>query len=409
MARNYAFYRHHTHTAGSATSKHPANQPRNVPTLRQNLFQVMGLLALSAKGPVYTLPKVDPQKVNEAELLTSTHPWLSPSAHPEQKGDDPMVVRVLSTVCSQLELNNTHKAMYWLSVLVEYEKHQKKHFKRTLTMMARKPVLPPPNSQNGLLQAVVSGRHACDWVWLLWEGLRVACARYRRSAACSKSFEALGYLFSTDYTSSKRGARMPILLHAMLLVRTDTADWGRSVYPNEQAAALISKACTRADVMYRDIANRRTQREKQLGLAAGGDSRRLQVAPAHNKTAPPFTSPPTGGNRHGAVDPSLNCCVAAPYGIRKRVGGGGGGQSSSHMIVMHMDPDDPRAVAHDTQSVVKSGAKQGASHVGAHCNSAVPGLASATLRKKKGGGPCMSEDSARKLQIMGAIDDAFLS
>jgi len=227
MARNVAYYRHHVHTVGGATSQTATHQPRNNGVLRQNLCQVVGLLALSPKGPVYTLPRVDPQKVDEAALLVGTHVWLAPHTRP-QKGDDPMVVRLLSTVCVHLESGDTHKAMYWLSVLVEYEKHQKKHFKKTIPMLARKPILPdgahassrssPTRLTTGSLQhAVVEGKHARDWVWLLWYGLWEACRIYHRSVACGKAFKALSYLFAYDYTTSKRSTRMPLVLHAMLL------------------------------------------------------------------------------------------------------------------------------------------------------------------------------------------------
>ena len=396
LVRNYAFYRHHIRTVGTPTSSITQTQPRNVPTLRQNLFQVMGLLALSAKGPVYTLPKVDPQKVNETELAICTHTWLVPLAQLRQGGDDAMVLRVLSTVCSQLELNNVHKAMYWLSVLIEYEKHQKKYFKRTISMMARTPVQPAASS--GLTHVVVDGKSAHDWVWLLWAALQVACKRHGRPAECVKAFESLGFLFACDYTSSKRSTRMPILLHAMLLVRTDTADWSRSVYPNDRSAQLILKACTNTDIMYRDIATRRTLREQQLGLSAGADARRLQVAPTNN-----HARMQAGGNRHSTVDPMRNGLVMSGHGTR-----------SPPMIVMHMDPDDPRATASDTNATVPPRTRweaertKGKGVQGSFAPSS--GMSGHVSRRKKGSaGPCMSNDSARKLQIMEAIDVAFLS
>lgn len=251
LARNYALYAHHVHATGSATCKDPHQQPRNVHMLRQNLCQVVGLLALSSKGPVYTLPKVNPAKVDDAEVLVGTHVWLAPHT---LRSDDATAVRLLSTVCWHLEAQRAYKAMYWLSVLVEYEKHQKKHFKQTVDMSARKPLVP----HDGLQQVVVEGRYAHDWVWLLWYGLDEAARRYNRPHTCTKALRALGYLFASEYTTSKRTTRLPLVLHAMLLVRTDSVDWNKSVYPNDQAAQLIAAACANVDIMYRSLADKRS-------------------------------------------------------------------------------------------------------------------------------------------------------
>ena len=384
LARNVAYYRHHVHTVGSATSKTPQHQPRNDLILRQNLCQVIGLLALSPKGPVYAMPKVDPQKVDEAALLVGTHVWLASHARP-QKGDDAMVVRVLSTVCFHLESQNPHKAMYWLSVLVEYEKHQKKHFKRSLSMVARQPMLPdgarPTSSTastklttSSLQHAVVEGKHARDWIWLLWQGLWEACRRYRRGAPCNKAFKALSYLFAYDYTLSKRNTRMPLVLHAMLLVRTDSADWTRSVYPTEQSAQMIATACANLGVMYRGIAEKRAEREQQLGLVAGGDSRLLQVVPHSGQRL--SVSP----NRHhvsvGGVDPARNSNAYDRGGT----------------IVLHNT--DPSTTTPPTPSPSQSQPPSSSSK--------------ASTKPTKSKGPVMSEDSAKKMAAMDAIDAMFL-
>ena len=444
LARNFAFYRHHVQTQGSATSTTSSLQPRNVPSLRQNLFQAIGMLSLSPKGPVYTLPKVDPQKVDESELLVDTHVWLAPHVQP-YKGDDASVVRLLSTVCSQLELNNIHKAMYWLSVLVEYEKHQKKYFKKSLSMVARKPILPDgmrtkpkqtnasplttatnPKHSNGVLNsssssrspstshanhqdnnhfqcAVVEGKHSQDWVWLLWYGLWEACKSFRRGVQCGKSFQSLSYLFAHDYTISKRSTRMPLVLHAMLLVRTDTADWNKSVYPNDHSAHLISTACRNVYIIYNDIATKRTARERVLGLSVGADSRQLQVGPRNNQT-PNYVG--SKKNRYvGVGGVHDGPCSVDPVRNANTMKGNG-------MIILHVDANDAttdneRKTTMKTTKTTNGGTHSGSCYgtgevnVGSH-----KGTKSKTSNRRVSGE--MSVSSARKMEIMNSIDADFL-
>lgn len=268
LARNFAYHVHHTAKHATSAVSNVHLQARNDPTLRQNLCQVVGLLALTPKGPVYTLPKVDPEQVNEADVLVGTHVWLAPYVD-TGTGDCPTVVRLLSTVCWQLESNHTHKAMYWLSVLVEYEKRHKKLHKRVPAMRARKPI---PYDANA--PTTMHSKAATDWVWLLWYGLWQACKRYQRPVTCGKAFKALAHLFAHDYVTTKRNTRMPLLLHAMLLVRSSTVDWRASsdVYPNAHAKTLITKACGNVELMYQSVANKRETREQRLGLVVGADT-----------------------------------------------------------------------------------------------------------------------------------------
>lgn len=274
LARNFAYHVHHTAKHATSAVSNVHLQARNDPTLRQNLCQVVGLLALTPKGPVYTLPKVDPEQVNEADVLVGTHVWLAPYVD-TGTGDCPTVVRLLSTVCWQLESNHTHKAMYWLSVLVEYEKRHKKLHKRVPAMRARKPI---PYDANA---PTMHSKAATDWVWLLWYGLWQACKRYQRPVSCGKAFKALAHLFAHDYATTKRNTRMPLLLHAMLLVRSSTVDWRASsdVYPNAHAKTLITKACGNVELMYQSVADKREAREQRLGLVVGVGCVSLGVEP----------------------------------------------------------------------------------------------------------------------------------
>lgn len=116
LARNFAYYRHYLHAHNVApTTASTGAQPRNRVELRQHLCQAVGLVALSAKGPVYTLPKVDTARVDESKLVVGVHAWLLPH---RTSGDTEAVVRLLSTVLWNLEQQDTPNVMYWLSVLL---------------------------------------------------------------------------------------------------------------------------------------------------------------------------------------------------------------------------------------------------------------------------------------------------
>ena len=103
---------------------------------------------------------------------------------------------------------------------------------------------------------------------LLWLARDTACVHYQRPTACRRALRDLAYLFAHDYKTGRRTTRMPLVLHAMHLVRTDTLDWTRSVYPNDAAKALVVKACTNIEVMYAEV-----QRRREAVLAAAAKAR----------------------------------------------------------------------------------------------------------------------------------------
>jgi hypothetical protein len=248
VARNFAYY--NIHLIKNSLPDTVATQPRNIHQLQKNLCQVIGLVTLCSKGPVYTLPSVDIHKVDGSELVSGTHPWLMSCKHAQ---DDASVLRIMSTLLCQLEARNTHKLMYWLGVLTEYDKHQKQQTE-PIQMAARKPILPDDNSYKHVF---VNGTHACDWVWLLWHAIAHGCRSLGKPKECVDTIKALGYLFAHDYTSSKRNSRLPILVHALQLVYTNV-QWQKSVYsgPNEK---LIDRACQNIHLLYKDIRDKRHQ------------------------------------------------------------------------------------------------------------------------------------------------------
>lgn len=277
VARNFAYYQifliQHHHQDRSEC------QPRNQPQLRQNLCQVIGLLSLSSKGPVYTIPSVDIQKIDASELVSGTHAWLMPF---QSAQDDSSVLRIVSTLLCQLEMHNTHKVMYWLGILIEYDKY-KKQLKESVQMASRKPILPNDSCYKHVF---VHGSHACDWVWLVWHAVLHGCVAMGKPKACVDTLKALGYLFSFDYTTSKRNARMPILIHALQLVYTDV-QWNKSVYTN-QTEPLIDRACHNFHILYKDIYNTKQQNTERF---SNGDRSHPADATSSNTTVV-TTQPP---------------------------------------------------------------------------------------------------------------------
>lgn len=273
MARNYAYYQLYL-TKHTKLIDKPKYQLRNHHQLQQNLCQLIGIVTLSSKGPVYTLPQIDVSKVNDADLVVGTHAWLMPH---KSDADNKNVLRMLSTMLCHVENRCTHKMVYWLSVLVEYDKHQKKN-KTPITMAGRKPLLPDDSSYR---HVYLEGANATDWVWLLWRALAQCAIAFNKPRECANTLKALCYLFALDYTTSKRNTRMPLLLHALQLVGAEV-DWTASVYTSVRED-LIAKACTNVHLLYADIVKRRAE----LVLMD------KQNADAHTNGEPPTTEAPT--------------------------------------------------------------------------------------------------------------------
>lgn len=246
LARNYAYYRNYLVTC---STQQIAKQPRNCIALRQHLCQAVGFIALSSKGPVYTLPKVDILKVDESKLIVGVHSWLVPH---RKSNDSEVVIRILSTILWNLETHKTPDVMYWLSVLLAYEKQQRKN--KTPIQMASRAPLPTTDKIRNLS---VDPKSTHDWVWLMWLALDTASAHYRRPVACQRALRDLSYLFALDYKSSRKMTLVAVIIHAMHLVRLDTLDWSSSIYTNEQSKSMITKACTNIDVMYAEVERRR--------------------------------------------------------------------------------------------------------------------------------------------------------
>jgi hypothetical protein len=292
MARNFAYYQLHTLQHGKQPPA-PQWQPRNHAQLQQNLCQMIGLVTLSSKGPVYALPSVDLTKIDAHELVAGTHAWLVPLV---DEADDPSVVQILSTLLCQVEAKCTHKIVYWLGVLVEFEKSQKQN-KVPVLMAPRKPLLPDEQSYR---HVYLDAPHASDWVWLLWQAL----ARGSSSSSSStsgrshyvKTLKALGYLFAFDYSTSKRNGRLPILLHAIQLGYANV-NWTQSIYsaPNRP---LIEKACQNVSMLYANIAHTREQQVLQQQQA------QQQAQHAHYQKPPPPQSARAAANKQPAHPPS---------------------------------------------------------------------------------------------------------
>ena len=286
MARNYAYYQLYL-TKHTKFIDKPKYQLRNHPQLQQNLCQLIGLVTLSSKGPVYTLPQIDVSKVNDVDLVVGTHAWLMPH---KSDADNQNVLRMLSTMLCHVENRCTHKMFYWLSVLVEYDKHQKKN-KTPITMAGRKPLLPDDSAYR---HVYLEGANATDWVWLLWRGLAQGAMAFSKPQECINTLKALCYLFALDYTTSKRNTRMPLLLHALQLVCAEV-DWTASVYQPVHTD-LIAKACTNVHLLYADIVKRRVELVKM----------EKQNADARLNDAPPTTDATTTETKAKAKPKTTN-------------------------------------------------------------------------------------------------------
>ena len=242
FARNYAYYQLYQIKCMKHTNYE--YQPRNNIQLRQNLCQIIGLVTLSSKGPIYNLPDVDLQKINENEMLLDTHTWLIP--HVDSK-DHKMIVHIMSTLFRFVQSKSMHKVLYWFSVLIEYDKYCKKN-KISIEMKARKPLLPDEDSYRHVNLENSSGK---DWIWLVWHIIGHACVEHHIPQEGIRTIKALGYLFACNYTSVKRLSRISIVIHALLLI-CHPMDWIKSVY-SQQSEHMIEKACANISLLYKDI------------------------------------------------------------------------------------------------------------------------------------------------------------
>ena len=139
-----------------------------------------------------------------------------------------------------------HKSLFWLSALLQFEKQLRKERKQQINMAPRQ------------LPGVTLGKHARDWIWLLWSAL-LASPPSQYKTCVKRSLQDLVYLFSYEYTAGKKGSRGAIVIHAMILVAAETPpmqlNWSSPVYPSESSRMLIERACQNIDIMYKNIKN----------------------------------------------------------------------------------------------------------------------------------------------------------
>lgn len=240
IAKNYMEYlEYHKKHALHSTKMEVASC--NNQKLRSNLCQVVGLLCLCSKGPVYQLSKVNASKINKSEIQQNTHPWVA--VH-RTSGDMDIIVKLISTMFHYLETRCSHKTIYWLSVLLEVEKQSKKQ-KKNINMATRIPTV------NKLYKAETNDKD--DWIWLVWDSLLEGCRIHSKPEVCIRSLHALRYLFARNYVRSKKNSRIHILIHAMHIVNTQTLDWTKTIYPSTKSQQLIASACKNINIMYKEI------------------------------------------------------------------------------------------------------------------------------------------------------------
>ena len=233
--------------------------------LRVNLCQVVGLLSLSSKGPVYQLSKVDSSKINKSEIQETVHPWV---ASKRKSGDMNIIVKLISTMFYYLEKKSSHKTIYWLSVLLEVEKKAKKE-KEVINMANRNASVVKHYQPNA--------KDTDDWIWLVWDALHEGCQAYYKPEACVKTIHALRFLFGRNYVRSKKNSRIHLLIHAMHLVNNQTLDWTKSIYPSTKSQQMIGSACKNINIMYQEI------KEK-------GEKGQLIVNPVETQKSPTTSS-----------------------------------------------------------------------------------------------------------------------
>lgn len=262
--------------------------------LRRNLAQVIGVLCLSPKGPVYQLPKVDAHRIDITKLAKKIHPWLR--AH-HKSGDNRLALQFLSSILDNLDKRIVHKTLFWLSALLHLEKQLRKERKETITMATRR------------MEGVVLGNHAQDWVWLLWHAL-IGAPPCAQEPLLRRSLLDLAFLFARDYTGGKKTSRVHLLIHAMFLTSSHgTLNWQRNVYPSADAADLIHQACANIDVMYRDIRQAKIVQmaADETGAATTGHAKAADAATANPPDATSKTKGTAAGKKKGkASDLSVN-------------------------------------------------------------------------------------------------------
>lgn len=255
-----------TTTKTAHTAPMAMHERRNNPALRRNLAQVLGVLCFSEKGPVYQLPKVDAHRIDVSKLPSSLHPWVVPH---RRSGDNELVLKFISAIVRSVEAHTMHKALFWLSALMHFEKQLKKERKLAIDMAPR------------TIEGLELGKHARDWIWLLWTVLSHAPPT-AYEPRLKRSLDDLTFLFSRGFTTGKKSSRAPLTIHAMLLLSASTApggiDWSGTVFPNMATAQMVDSALRNIDIMYRDI------KRKALVQQEG---ERIDAMGAASATSPP--------------------------------------------------------------------------------------------------------------------------
>lgn len=214
----------------TAWTQVPSTDRSGDPSLRQGWCQILGALVYSEKGAHYELPATSSSIIDVQGI--SIHPWVQRAA----TATDSMAAQtLLSKLFWEKEF---HRKLPVLQYIFDVEKEKLNAGK--LAIRCRIGTLPdiPP-------------KFSTDWVWLFWETLLRATTQHSEQHAVISS---LLTLFAFNFTSAKKKTRIPMMIHALLLLH-QAVDFSKDIFPN---ASLIQKACQNIHLLYDEIVTARS-------------------------------------------------------------------------------------------------------------------------------------------------------
>lgn len=205
---------------------------RNNDSHRKIVCQLVGILVYSGKGPIYELPKIDAHSAKIEEL--KTYPLHGVIQLVNKPGDSPLLMTILNGICIFLEQGLIHKALECLAILIQIEKDMKKNKAEILV--------------NARTMKWIPVKYRLDWMWVLWEML---LTWNFKQPLLQESVKSLLALFTYQYVPARKNSRLPLVIHAFLLI-CHPLNIEQSIV-DMKYMNIIKQACQNVDRMYQEI------------------------------------------------------------------------------------------------------------------------------------------------------------
>lgn len=203
---------------------------RNVQAIRNHIIELIVIIVNSIKGKSCNLPTIKTMSVTEkmeARDETTIQSYI-------KYGDSKELQLAANEFLYSLERNNSGNAFFWLSWISIVEKLIMKQTREDYKQGYRK-------------IANVENKYHYDSIWIFWE---IILNKVRhRDIPVRNQVAALYRLFIFEYTNTKKGKKMPLVMCAIKYL-TEIYSVNTPLINNE---STLIQACGRVNLLFKEV------------------------------------------------------------------------------------------------------------------------------------------------------------